>query len=152
MSAFIQFRKTLESKGVIMVDNIRKELAEKNKNATSSLSKGTKATTTFEGESIIFRLIAPEHWVFVDKGRKPGKFPPPKAIERWIKAKPVGFEGIKISSLAYLIGRKIAKDGIKATGIYSSNIERFKRDLVMEAERDMREEFRKQILQQFNTK
>lgn len=48
-------------------------------------------------------------------GREPGKFPPIKSIEQWIKDK--GIEPLdkkmKISSLAFLIARKIAKEGTK---------------------------------------
>jgi hypothetical protein len=48
-------------------------------------------------------------------GRKPGKFPPIKAIEQWIKDKGIAGIGkqIKISSLAFLIARKIAQEGTK---------------------------------------
>lgn len=47
-------------------------------------------------------------------GRKPGKFPPIKSIEEWIKSKPIRFETeMKISQLAFLIARKIAREGTK---------------------------------------
>ena len=47
-------------------------------------------------------------------GRKPGKFPPIKAIEQWIIDKGIQLENnIKASSLAFLIARKIAKEGTK---------------------------------------
>lgn len=46
-------------------------------------------------------------------GRKPGKFPPIKAIEEWIIAKGIQpiEKNIKISSLAFLIARSIAEKG-----------------------------------------
>ncbi|PHQ27857.1 hypothetical protein [Leeuwenhoekiella nanhaiensis] len=45
-------------------------------------------------------------------GREPGKFPPIAAIRQWILDKPIPFLGkIKLSSLAFLIARKIAKEG-----------------------------------------
>lgn len=46
-------------------------------------------------------------------GREPGKFPPIKAIEKWIYDKgiqPID-DTIKISSLAFLIARKISRMG-----------------------------------------
>jgi len=48
-------------------------------------------------------------------GRAPGKFPPIKAIEQWILDKGISTIGkqIKISSLAFLIARKIAQQGTK---------------------------------------
>lgn len=45
-------------------------------------------------------------------GRKPGKFPPLAAIEQWIRDKNIQPD-IPIRSLAYLIARKIAKEGTK---------------------------------------
>jgi hypothetical protein len=49
-------------------------------------------------------------------GRKPGKFPPREAIEKWINDKGLAsrIEGqISVSSLAFLIARKIAREGWK---------------------------------------
>ena len=47
-------------------------------------------------------------------GRRPGKFPPIAAIEKWIMDKGITLEGkITASSLAFLIARKIAKEGTK---------------------------------------
>lgn len=44
------------------------------------------------------------------EGRPPGKFPPIKAIEKWIYDKGITSE-IPFSSLAFLIARKIAEQG-----------------------------------------
>jgi hypothetical protein len=46
-------------------------------------------------------------------GRAAGKMPPIKAIEEWLKAKGIQplEKAMKISSLAYLIARKIAREG-----------------------------------------
>lgn len=47
-------------------------------------------------------------------GRKPGKQPPSEAIEQWLIAKGIAArleKGMTVSSLAYLIARKIAREG-----------------------------------------
>lgn len=52
----------------------------------------------------------------LETGRKSGRFPPISAIEQWIKDKGIAnrIEGqISISSLAFLIARKIAQSGWK---------------------------------------
>lgn len=59
----------------------------------------------------------PDYWKYVEHGRRPGKFPPPDAILSWIERKqilPRPVNGItpSLDSLAYLIGRKIATEGI----------------------------------------
>lgn len=52
----------------------------------------------------------------LETGRRAGKFPPIVAIEQWIKDKGIAnrIQGqISISSLAFLIARKIAREGWK---------------------------------------
>ena len=52
----------------------------------------------------------------LETGRRAGRFPPISAIEQWIKDKAIAnrIEGqISISSLAFLIARKIAQSGWK---------------------------------------
>lgn len=61
----------------------------------------------------------PEYAKYVEKGRGPGKFPPPDVIKNWIEIKPVsprsGVDGKvpDIKQLTYLISRKIALEGIE---------------------------------------
>jgi hypothetical protein len=62
------------------------------------------------------KIIGNDYAVQLEQGRNAGKFPPIKAIEQWIKDKGVFNEvlqKIKVSSLAFLIARKIAKNGWK---------------------------------------
>lgn len=50
----------------------------------------------------------------LENGRKPGKQPPSEAIEQWIKDKGIATRlenGMTISSLAFLIARKIGREG-----------------------------------------
>lgn len=48
-------------------------------------------------------------------GRRPGKMPPIKAIEKWIEAKGLKplEDNLSVSSLAFLIARSIAKNGTR---------------------------------------
>lgn len=59
------------------------------------------------------KLLGPKYTEQLVFGRKPGKFPPIAAIERWIREKglkPIE-DNLKISSLAFLIARKISQEG-----------------------------------------
>lgn len=50
----------------------------------------------------------------LEYGRKPGKQPPSEAIEQWLIAKGIAArleKDISVSSLAYLIARKIGREG-----------------------------------------
>lgn len=66
-----------------------------------------------EGDTLI--MLGAFHSQFMEHGREPGKFPPRKVIEDWIDTKtslPAIFREKK-SQFAFLIARKIAKEGIK---------------------------------------
>jgi len=67
------------------------------------------------GDLIVASIYGENYTEQLVFGRKPGKFPPIKAIEQWILDKGIAGIGkqIKISSLAFLIARKIAKEGTK---------------------------------------
>jgi hypothetical protein len=58
-------------------------------------------------------LIGSHYTEQLVSGRPPGKFPPLKFIEAWIRVKPIRriAERISVSSLAFLIARKIAREG-----------------------------------------
>jgi len=69
-------------------------------------SKGTVTTGKVKGLPYTNQLVS---------GRKPGEFPPVKQIEKWLYdkgIKPIEDE-MKLSSLAFLIARKIAQEGTK---------------------------------------
>lgn len=71
------------------------------------------------GESIQVQQLPNGFTIVADDyitGRKPGKAPPSKAIEKWIAQKGIAsrLKGeITVSSLAFLIARKIARGGWK---------------------------------------
>lgn len=57
-----------------------------------------------------------EYWKYVEEGRRAGKQPPSSAIENWIQVKgivpsPVNDKIPSTKQLAYLIGRKIGREG-----------------------------------------
>lgn len=66
-----------------------------------------------KGSVITARIYAEHYTQQLAFGREPGKFPPIKAIEKWIIDKGIASidKNIKVSSLAFLIARKIAKEG-----------------------------------------
>ena len=65
---------------------------------------------------VVFELE--DYWKYVEYGRGPGKQPPVSSIEQWIKVKPIipDSRNGKIpttTQLAYLISRKIGREGTK---------------------------------------
>lgn len=72
----------------------------------------------FKGNNMSGVISLANYWKYVEYGRRPGKFPPPNKILKWIEIKPVlprPINGIKPTNkqMAFLISRKIAREGIK---------------------------------------
>lgn len=91
---------------------------------SQSLGKNYDKSITQKGGFIIGTIQAEDYWYYVDKGREPGGFPPYKndreGILHWVLTKIPKQPDIKDTSLAFLIARKIAKKGTKATKFASS--------------------------------
>lgn len=91
-----------------------------NKKASGKLISSLKPVTIqFKNNKFEADISIASYWKYVEYGRRPGKFPPVNKILDWIKIKPViprPMNGLKPPTkpqLAFLIARKIARDGIK---------------------------------------
>lgn len=60
--------------------------------------------------------------VFKDRGRGPGKAPPPQAILGWVQFKGIGGTPRERKQIAFLIGRKIARKGTKGPHLYDKAV------------------------------
>ncbi|MDI9256330.1 hypothetical protein [Flavobacterium sedimenticola] len=73
-----------------------------------------------QGDKLI--MYGAFHSQFMEHGREPGKYPPRKAIEEWIETKstlPAVFRENK-KQFAFLVARKIAKEGIKVPNEFNA--------------------------------
>jgi hypothetical protein len=79
--------------------------------------KGMRASGNFESSLEIkekengVELWGESYTEQLEKGRTPGKFPPFDAIRKWILNKNIDYENISLNSLAFLIARKISREG-----------------------------------------
>ena len=84
------------------------------------LSDTVTTVVTVNEKSFTVSLKLNKYWIYVEEGTKP-HWPPPHAILNWVEVKPViprpdGNGKIPSpKSLAYLIGRKIARYGTEGT-------------------------------------
>ena len=63
----------------------------------------------WDGKTLIIES-SQDYFTVLETGRKPGKQPPLDPIQRWVQAKGIATD-ISTRSLAYLIARKIGKEG-----------------------------------------
>lgn len=80
------------------------------KGATGQYSTGWMSRR--RGNALVVSNKA-KHMIYVEKGRKPGRMPPPSAIRRWATSK-----GMKADA-AFPIAKSIAKRGIKARPFFT---------------------------------
>lgn len=84
--------------------------------------------TEYNGNLFELYFNLPDYFPFAENGRRPGKFPPPDKILRWIQFKrivPSSHSG-KIPStkqLVYLISRKIALKGTEGKHLLQQTID-----------------------------
>lgn len=100
------------------IQQARKHLGQNGSYASGLLGDTMKPIVTINGDSFKVEIELQSYWDYVEKGRRPGKFPPVNRIREWISVKPVRpYPDSRgklptVDQLTYLIGRKIAREGI----------------------------------------
>lgn len=111
--------------------------------------------TEYNAEMFALYFMLPDYWEFAENGRKPGKFPPPDAILKWIQFKrlvPTSHSG-KIpstSQLVYLISRKIALQGTQGKHLLQETIDETYNTLVDRLVEAITNQLEKEIEKEIN--
>ena len=119
--------------------------------ASGDLVNSVKGIVKQNGKYIVISIQLEDYWRFLEYGRKAGKYPPLSAIRKWISVKPVLPRPIEtgklptINQLAYLIGRKISENGIKAKPFLKPTITDF--DLINKVYNEVTNLINKQLQQ-----
>ena len=69
-----------------------------------------------------------KHAIYVEFGRRKGKYPPvegTRGLEYWVRRK-LGYRGRRARQVAFLIARKIAKEGIKGKYMFTETLKQMK--------------------------
>lgn len=133
--------KAIEILGEELVLKLREALRNANKNSSGNLIKSVDYKIIKQADNTILQILAADYLEYVDEGRKPGKFPPLKALDKWIVRRgiaPRDKKGkfIPRESVKFLIARSIAKNGIKGIHVVRKTIEEVyskKQELIAEA-------------------
>jgi hypothetical protein len=110
--------------GEKIADETRKLIKQKKKVNTGALEQSVKFQVEVRDQIISLSLSMVEYGAFVNDGRKAGKFPNVEAIRTWVRQKGLTMKrkskmprDKEVKTLAYLIGRKISRVGIKPVRI-----------------------------------
>jgi len=99
-------QKGFNALGQLLVDLIKQQQIDRGLYSSGKTAASLRYVATPNGVDV----YGDEAFIYQEKGRGPGKFPPPQTIRDWIQDKPIR-AGITVESLAYLIGRSIAEKG-----------------------------------------
>ncbi len=140
--------KTLRQFGKDYVKILTIMLKKAGKKASGALINSLDFRLKETANEILIVLQANDYLEYVDKGRKPGKFPPIKAISKWTSLK-----GIP-QSAAFPIAYNIFKFGIKPTNVIDKTIKEIMTSptLAKKYEDEMVENVEKIIFEQFKNK
>lgn len=127
---FDNLTKVLNDFGRFLVEEYKDNLILNNKNASDELYNSVKyiVDTKTKGR-IEVNLSLLDYWKYIEQGRKPGKWPPISAIERWIEVKPVIPRPLSngklptTQQLTYLISRKIGLEGIAPQPLLKQSVD-----------------------------
>lgn len=123
MAFYAAQRKLLTKIGQLGKNNLKLNLQKLNKVASGATMNSIDFRIDFSEKKSSVSVSANEAIIFIDSGRKAGsKMPPSKPIEDWITQRGIKFfnkknKPLPVKVMAFLIGRKIARDGIKPTNI-----------------------------------
>lgn len=120
-------------------DLYKEKLVEADRLASEDLYNSVEAQVVVNGTEYLVQVRALDYWKYVEWDTKP-HWPPVQSLLRWIRVKPVlprsGGSVPRPEQLAYLIGRKIAREGTKGShdlALASTETNRRFRDAINEA-------------------
>lgn len=124
--------------GFGLITDIKTDLGAAGKSASGDLIQGTGFRVEQNSEFMSMHAFvsgpASKYYKIIDGGRKPGTYPPITDIRKWIDTKGIVPEGKTTKDqLAFLFARKIKRDGIEPTNIFTDNIEKFNTDVLARA-------------------
>lgn len=114
----------LQKWGDEVISSMRDILISENKVASGKLINSLRYVITFNGQDLDIDFEMEDYGQYVDKGRKPGKFPNIGALSKW-----VGIRGLPKSSI-YPIAKKIKEEGIEPTPFFESTIQNNQNKLI----------------------
>ena len=134
-----------EYKNAVAV-HYKDRLVADDKKATGQLINSISTEIKVGSDTFEVVLNVVDYFKYVENGRKPGKFPPVDKILSWIRVKPVIPRPINgklptEQQLAFLIGRKIATEGIEAGHQLKDTVEAINAEYIPRLEQALQEDF-----------
>lgn len=115
-----QISSILEANGKQIVKDLQESLRSKGLNASGQTSQSISYNVEETLNKTILSILSNRSIGALQFGRRAGKQPPGDVIRKWIDDKPIQPQGsITKDQLAFLIARKIGREGIKVPNRYN---------------------------------
>lgn len=121
-------KKQLEILGVESIGFITKILSENDKQVTGNLIRSLDFKIISDINGLFLQILAAPYFKNVDEGRRPGKMPPTKPIQKWAERKGIKIKNMTSQQTAFVIARSIGKKGIKPLNITNKLIDNIMRN------------------------
>lgn len=125
---FTNLKKQLEILGVESIGFITKILVENDKQVTGNLIKSLDFKIIKDIDGLFLQILAAPYFKNVDDGRRPGKMPPVKPIQKWADKKGIRIKNTSSQQTAFVIARSISRKGIKPLNITNKLIDNIMRN------------------------
>lgn len=151
----ITINNTIKSLCNKFLEDYKKQLEADGKVASGKLEDTASYTIQMQSGMFTVYFILQDYWKYVEHGRKAGKFPPPDAIENWIRVKrlvPRAVSG-KVPStkqMAFLISREIARNGIPGTKSLQKTINKEYNDVTAKIADEITRQLQEEINEEIN--
>ena len=104
----------LNTNGKQIVTDLQGSMSSKRLDASGDTSRSISYEVEETLTKAILRIMANRSIGALQHGRRAGRMPPRDVIRQWIDSKPISLtDGMTKDQLAFLIQRKIGRDGIK---------------------------------------
>ena len=111
----------------------KRKLTDKGINASYKLLNSVETTVKRNDDEFTVTINLEDYWIYVENGRKPGRFPPVDKILEWIRVKPIRPYSDSRGrlpteeQLAFLIARKIAEQGTEGRNVLYETVDELNR-------------------------
>lgn len=142
-----EFLSTLDEYAQKAEELYKRKLTDKGINASYKLLNSVETTVKRNDDEFVVTIHLEDYWYYVENGRGPGKFPPIDKILDWIRVKPVipytDSRGRLPTEeqLAFLIARKIARDGTEPRRVLAETITELNSIYLPKLQRALDEDF-----------
>lgn len=118
-----ELNKALNNLGKEYIKSLTNELIKADKVATGSLLNSLSYEVVETVNGLVLEISSNTYLDNVDQGRRPGKKPPFKSIESWIKTKGIQIPNKSLKQMTYMISTSIGRKGIKPTNVKQKAID-----------------------------